>query len=154
MQDYNGEMSGHSFEIWGNLWPTIPDLITPQRCWFWAQAWAAMHEAYICMCVCVCVCIYKTHNQWWSAGVWENVRKQQLLLLHVSGHCADVWATELKAAMVRMLWCQCCGSARGLWLASGRRVNHTLKRMRLTIAKIPSDRKSAEDTAHKNVVIW
>lgn len=73
------------------------------------------------------VCIYKTHNRWRKPGVWENVRKQQLLLLHVSGHCADVWAKDLKQATVHMHLCQCCGSARWLWLTSMKRVDCVLR---------------------------
>lgn len=111
--------------------------------------WAAMHEAYICMSVHTY--IYKTHNQWWSAGVWENVRKQQLLLLHVSGDCADVWAKELKQATAHMLSCQCCGSAHGLWLTSVRRVDRAWREWDAAITKISPDQKSTGDAVHKKL---
>lgn len=55
-----------------------------------------------------CVCIYKTHNQWRSAGVWENVRKQQLLLLRVWTLCRCMSKRAKTGngahAFVPMLW--------------------------------------------------
>lgn len=106
--------------VWSNLWPEIPGSVTPEP--EDKRKLPCMRSFFR-----VYVCVHMTHIRWWSAGLWENVRKQQLLLLHVSGHWADPCGKELKQASVHLLSCQCCGLAVGLCLFSVRQVSSSLR---------------------------
>lgn len=106
--------------VWSNLWPEIPGPVTPEP--EDKRKLPCMRSFFR-----VYVCVHMTHIRWWSAGLWENVRKQQLLLLHVSGHWADPCGKELKQASVHLLSCQCCGLAVGLCLFSVRQVSSSLR---------------------------
>lgn len=90
-----------------HLWPTIPDLITPQHCSFWAQIWQrCMRHKFVWVCVYI-KHIIDDEDQASGKMLGNNSYSSSM----VSGHCADVWAKELKQATVHMRSCQCCGPA-------------------------------------------
>lgn len=121
-----------------HLWPTIPDLITPQHCSFWAQIWQrCMRHKFVWVCVYI-KHIIDDEDQASGKMLGNNSYSSSM----VSGHCADVWAKELKQATVHMRSCQCCGPACWLWLASVRWVDCALRDWETAITKFSPDQKS------------